>query len=321
MNRWISKSWLTLVCVVSVLAALISFPSQAISGETEAVLVKIQGTVLVQIAGEGKWTAAYKWMKIPLKSRIKTLSEASADILLNGRALIRIKDETELAIDLLEEKIAKLLRQKSFERIKGRGGKGTSLRLFKGKVFVLLSPNFKPLPLVVDTPIGMAGVAGTRFVVDLTQPDKCLVAVWEGKVLFWNNKEFPGNVVLVEPGKISSLKPAASPSIPCPIPTERKKMYREIKELHLWHTLEGESREPGSRYRGKFSRGYAPSTMEMGDMGSHTKETMSHGSCETGMDTSSTGMSSSGMSTTMEGSSSSPRSTSTNTRMTKDRMK
>ncbi len=280
MNRIALLFWL--ICV-SVPLALSFQTVPASAGGEEVVVVRVQGTVLVEMAGGGKWTAAHRWMKIPLKGRIKTLSGASADLLLKGRTLIRIKEGAELEIDHLDRELSQLLKRREFRKIKGGGGKGTLLRLLDGRALLLVSPEFEGLPLIVDTPIGMAGVSGTRFVVDLTSPGECALAVWEGGVLFWN-KRHPEVHVLVSPGEISTLTAVTTPTTPSQMNPGEKKRYQEIEELHLWKMHEKVARDPGSKYRGRFSRGYSPSSSDMSGMVSQSEGAMSPSSCDTGME-------------------------------------
>jgi hypothetical protein len=215
--------------------------------------------------------AGQKWMKIPLTGRVKTLPSASADILIDGKVLIRIKEKTELDINVVQEEI---LRVVSKAGLKGETGKGTLLKLFGGNALLLVAPGFRGLPLVIDTPIGMAGVTGTRFIIDLTASDRCYLAVWEGKVLFWNRAQ-PEQSVLVGPGTISRVSFTGPPTGPARMKPSEKRRYQEMEELHFWPKTGGRTREPGSRYNGKFSRGYSVTTYDTGYMTTHGGNTMS----------------------------------------------
>lgn len=240
------------------LCCLMPWPGLGFAADQEAVLVQVQGTVLVRILEGGEWMAGYKWMKIPLTGRVKTLPSASADILIDGKALIRIKGKTELEINVVQEEI---LRVVSKAGLKGETGKGTLLKLFGGKALLLVAPGFRGLPLVIDTPIGMAGVTGTRFIIDLTAFDKCYLAVWEGEVRFWGRAQ-PERSVLVRPGTISRVSSAVPPTGPARMKPSEKRRYQEVEELHFWPKTGGWTREPGSRYNGKFSRGYSVTTYD-----------------------------------------------------------
>jgi hypothetical protein len=273
------------------LFSLMPWPGLGFAADQEAVLVRVQGTVLVRILEGGEWMAGQKWMKIPLTGRVKTLPSASADILIDGKVLIRIKEKTELEINVVQKEI---LRVVSKAGLKGETGKGTLLKLFGGKALLLVAPGFRGLPLVIDTPIGMAGVTGTRFIIDLTASDRCYLAVWEGKVLFWNRAQ-PEQSVLVGPGTISRVSFTGPPTGPARMKPSEKRRYQEMEELHFWPKTGGRTREPGSRYNGKFSRGYSVTTydtfymttyegsMMSSDTGCMTGNTMSSDtSCMTG---------------------------------------
>ncbi len=279
------------------IAILVIFSASSSWGqEIQAVLVKLKGTVLVLPEGEHTWVVGRKWMKLSLKSRIKTLSHSYADILINKRALVRIKENTEIELSALSEEIASILRKAPS---KGKTSPGTSLRLLKGKAFLLIAPGYHPLPFVVETPIGIAGVAGTKFVVDLGE-ERCLVAVWRGKVLFWNPR-FPKKKVLIEAGFYSQIVKGALPTKPAPMGPEFKKRYQDIQQLYLGNIIDRVFfREPGSRYHGMFSRGYSPTvsdgicpTMSSTSMSGQTMDTSSMSS---GAMSSSSGMSGSSMS-------------------------
>ncbi len=244
--------------VLLVAFLLVLFPCLSWGQEIQAVLVKLKGTVLVLPEGESTWIVGRKWMKLSLRSKVKTLSHSYADILINKRALVRIKENTEIELSALSEEIASILRKAPS---KGKASPGTSLRLLKGKAFLLIAPGYHPLPFVVETPIGIAGVAGTKFVVDLDQK-RCLVAVWRGRVLFWNPR-FPEKKVLIEAGFFSQIVKGAPPSKPAPIGPELKRRYQDIRQLYLGNMIDRLFfREPGSRYHGMFSRGYSPTVSD-----------------------------------------------------------
>jgi len=160
------------------------YPRLANAQKFQFILVKLKGTVLLKIPGQNNWQVARKWMNIPLQAHLKTLADSYADILINRRALVRIKERSEICLKELAQDIAKKMAQES--GLKFTPQQGTSVELLKGRAFFLVAPGYKELPFVVETPIGIAGVAGTKFVVDLSSPKHCLVAVWRGKVFFWN---------------------------------------------------------------------------------------------------------------------------------------
>ncbi len=248
--------FLILLCAVPIAQA----------ARVQATIVRIKGTVLVLPQKGGNWVAGHKWMKISSQAQVRTLSASFCDLLIGKRVLVRIKSQTQIQVSDLKEEIAK-----SFEKALGEradfSDSGTWVRILKGKALFLVAPKFKGLPLVVETPIGMAGVKGTRFVVDLTAPRTLYVAVWEGRVVVWN-PAMPEKAVSVTHGTISTLAPGELPVIPRKMTPLEKQRYKEVEKLHLGLELFHKSRGPGSRYKGRFSRGYAPGLdIDYGAMG------------------------------------------------------
>lgn len=224
------------------------------------VLVKLKGTVLVLPPGVKSWQVAHKWMALDLNSRLKTLSDSYADLLVNRKALVRIKENSEIRLITLAREIATKMAKKVGLRF--TSGQGTAIRLLKGRAFFLVAPGYKELPFVVETPIGIAGVAGTKFVVDLPVPNKCLVAVWRGRVLFWN-QAFPEKVETIHALEFSEIIGRKPPGRPRKMTPVLKKRYQEIRKLRLDTGLEKVFlREPGSKYQGIFSRGYSPTVQD-----------------------------------------------------------
>ncbi len=249
------------------------------------VLVKLKGTVLVLPPGQQSWQVARKWMNIPPKAHLKTLSDSYADILVNRRALVRVKEKSEICLKNLAKEIATKIAKES--HLKFTPHKGTAVELLKGRAFFLVAPGYKELPFVVETPIGIAGVAGTKFVVDLLAPSHCLVAVWRGRVLFWS-PEFPEKTVLIKANEYSEIIGRRPPHRPLRLSPMLHKRYREIRKLRLAPSLNRLLwREPSSKYQGMFTRGYAP-TVESAPMSSMTSSSMTSSSMtEGGMNTSS----------------------------------
>lgn len=242
--------WLPLVLVLGCFHVAIG------AQKMKATIVKIHGTVLVMRSGSGPWEPATKWMILNMGSRVKTTQHAFADILLRKRALIRIAEDTEVQVMILNEKVSELFRTAGY-RGKIEREKGTLVKLKHGKIYVLVKSRFKGLPMIVTTPIGMAGVSGTRFVVDYTEPDKCILLVWKGKVYFWN-PEMPEKSVLVKSKSFSRIIRNRVPSKPGKLNKVLYKKYREVEKLHLGLEIMHFGREAGSRYRGQFPRGYSP---------------------------------------------------------------
>lgn len=234
----------------------ITLPKTIKAKTIECLVVKTKGSVLILPPKSKNWIVPHKWMELKLKTKIKTLNNSYIDILINRKALVRIKDNSEISIISITKKIEKLIKQNTY--LKKNKKTGTVIKMFKGKAFFVIDPQYPQLPFIVETPIGIAGVAGTKFIVDLSKKGECFVAVWRGAVVFYNIN-FPKHFVLIEAGKYSLIKKKRIPHKPKPLNNIIKQRYKEIEKLHLTHfIIDTIKEEPGSKYKGNFTRGYSP---------------------------------------------------------------
>jgi len=242
-----------------VLVAFCSSSGQAWQGKV--LIVRLDGTVLVSSGENTGWQPARKWMNIPKGAKIKTLSGSSVDLLLDDGAIIRIKAGSELAVrDMLQRLENALSKARPGACRQNSCRHGTVIQLFRGKALFYVSPKFQSLPMVVDTPIGIAGVTGTRFVMDLTFHDRLFVAVFQGHVVVWQ-KGMAGKPVLAGPMEITETRPGTAPTRPEHMNKEIQKRYEECLKLHLGLDMKQALTETGGRYKGTFSRGYSPEVL------------------------------------------------------------
>ncbi len=238
------------------------FPTLSVhAGQDEILLVRLQGSVLVASGKNGSWEPAKKWMQIPKEAKIRTLPGSSMDLLLDKGAIIRIKGGSELLIKDMLKSLEKALSE-ACPRACHRNGcrKGIVIKLFKGEAFFYVSPRFSGLPLLVDTPIGIAGVTGTRFAVDLTVQDQLFIAVFQGHVVVWQRGK-PKKSVVVGPKFITSLSRGKIPKQPETMSKKTRKRYEECLKLHLGLDANQALTETSGRYKGTFSRGYSPEVL------------------------------------------------------------
>ncbi len=228
--------------------------------ETKVMIVRLKGTVLVQ-SDNGSWEPARKWMQLPVGSYLKTTCGSSLDLMFNKKALIRVKGESEFYLGQVIKGIKNAL-EKAHPGFcnKDRCQKGTVIRLIKGKAFFYVTPGFSGLPFIVDTPLGIAGVTGTRFAVEIANKKQLVVAVYQGRVVVWPRYTFE-KFVVVEAGFVTRVMAGKPPQAPSPMSDEERKRYKECLKLHFGLRKSRAFIETSSRYRGVFSRGYSPEVL------------------------------------------------------------
>ena len=234
--------------------------SLAQAQETKVLIVRLSGTVLVESA-KGDWKPARKWMYLSDGSHLKTLVGSSLDLMLNKGALIRIKGESEFSLGHVLKGVEEALETaKPGFCSKDRCKNGTVIRLLKGKAFFYVTPGFMGLPFIVDTPLGIAGVTGTRFAVEISKNRQLIVAVYQGQVVVWQ-RHIAKKIVLVGPGFITRVMSGKPPESPSSMTEKERKQYEECLRLHFGLEKNQAFIETSGRYRGVFSRGYSPEVL------------------------------------------------------------
>ncbi|NPA48396.1 MAG: hypothetical protein GXO20_00290 [Thermodesulfobacteria bacterium] len=210
-------------------------------------IIRLKGSVLVYLPSEDRWVPARTWMDLPRGAEIRTLASSMVDLLFERKALVRVKEKSLVKLGELSQKVKQIFKARHQER-------GTLIRLKEGRVYLLVRPDYPEKPFVVETPIGMAGVTGTRFVVHLLG-EEMFVGVWQGHVRVWDPAR--ERIIDLRPGQyclLSRLRPVR----PEPLSPELKERYQEVKKLFLPEDINWRLRSPGSRYEGSFTRGFAP---------------------------------------------------------------
>ncbi len=250
---------LKLFFLIVIMALLCTDP--ILAGQASILLVRIKGTVLVASGQNGAWEPGRLWLSLGKDTKIKTLSHSSIDLLLNKGAIVRVKGNSELVIKDMLERLERQLSQATRGMCHaGTCRDGIVIKLLKGKALFYVSPKFSNLPLLVDTPIGVAGVTGTRFAIDLTYSNRLYIAVFQGHVIVWP-KNRARKAVLIGPEFFTSLKKGKIPSTPVKMSVKIRKRYEECLKLHLGLDKNHAMLETSGRYRGTFSRGYSPEVL------------------------------------------------------------
>ncbi len=262
LNNRIARNSLALsILSLFILVGSIFFSSVSNAKELKVLVVRLSGSVLIESSTSGNWAPVHKWMTIPLGAKIKTLPGSFLDLLINKAAIVRVKGESEFMVAQMVKGLEKVLsKAKPGSCDRDQCKAPTVIKLFKGKAFLYVSPSFSRLPFIVETPIGIAGVTGTRFAVDLTERESFIVAVYQGSVVVWNKLK-PQKFVEVEPGFIVKLAVERLPETPKIMTDEERKRYEECLKLHFGLENNQAFLEIGSRYQGIFSRGYSPDVL------------------------------------------------------------
>jgi len=293
--------WKTAILIMSLtLAALFHAVPSAHAESDKILLVRIQGTALMAPQGRNRWKPAQKWMEIPKGARLRTLSHSSIDILIDRGAIIRVDGDSELVISDMLKRLEKALAKASPGKCKNRPCRnGIVIKLLKGRALFYVSPRLSRLPLLVDTPIGIAGVVGTRFAVDLTSKDRLIVAVLNGHVLVWA-RGIPEKPVVVGSRLLTVVHMHRPPTPPQKMNRRELKKYDKCLKLNLGLDNSHAMREISSRYKGVFTRGYSPDVVSPAPY-QGTLNTGSTAPAETTTSMGTTGATSTTMSTTTMG--------------------
>lgn len=142
-----------LLSILGILIIGIFFSALVLGGKPEAILYIDKGEVLFD-SGRG-WQVAEDEMEIKRNYKIKTSENSEASIVIYGRNILRLEENTEIDLrEISEDKIS--IRQEegsTWNRI---------LRLTGNQVYE------------VETPTSVASVRGTGFLVDIGEEDNIL---------------------------------------------------------------------------------------------------------------------------------------------------
>ena len=232
-----------------------------------------------------KWHVGIKGMKLSKKDIIKTLSDSYVDLIFEGIAIVRLKENTSLELMEIKKEISKPVTSKIslIEKRTSGGSENNILKLLSGKLLLWVKHILQSSTFEVLTPIGVAGVRGTRFMVSVPNDDTTIVSVLEG-IVEVKNIRLPDKKVLVKNMQTSIINKGLYPSEPRKISKDEHGDLNETLELKLLKKRIGFKRKPGGRYNGIYSSNniYWEDSMHSSDSsdssGMGDKETMSVGS-------------------------------------------
>ncbi len=168
------KSKIILLAMFIICMALGPFTSQPVHGAEEvafsATLTDFLGDVSVQKPEEEVWLPVEKNMPLEEGDLLRTGSGAFAEILIDDGSLLKVEENTEIALDELSaDSETKRIESTIFLKI-GRLLSNIVRFTYPGSRFD------------IETPTMVAGVRGTEFVVETADSEKTDVGVFEGEV-------------------------------------------------------------------------------------------------------------------------------------------
>ncbi len=220
---------------------------QSVKIET-ARIIKTKGTVMVYQHQHKKWSVAKIGMKVLQRDILKTLSDSEADLLIEDIAVVRLKENTILDLSEIKRETTKPVASSSISLVEKRPSgakKKNILKLLKGRLLLWVGHIFQGSTFEVLTPIGVAGVRGTRFMVSVPDKDTTIVATLEG-IIEAKNIEMPDKTVLVREMEISIIHRGAYPTEPRKVSEQEYSELKEALELKLLKKEEEFEGKPGS---------------------------------------------------------------------------
>ncbi len=241
--------------LIAITAALLSAAHADATGP-DMTIVRIDGDVQVKTSHKKPWQPAKAWMNLSPGATIRTSSGASIDLLMEETALIRLKEHTEITPENIKKNQIKALHKAMPELGKSDCGSGIVIKVTKGKALFYVSPAFSSLPLIIETPYGAATVMGTRFGVEVKNGKGAELAVFQGELIAWNRGR-AAKPVIIEEGFTAIL--GRRTLKPSPMNRVCEQRFAECTSLHLGLNGNQALSTVSGKYRGAFSRGYAPS--------------------------------------------------------------
>lgn len=276
---------LSLFAVVVLLAVCPHVWGEALKVQTARIL-RIKGTTMVYHHQSKKWSVAGKGIEIFRKDIIKTLPDSEVDLLIADVAVVRLKENTTLELAEISRRAAQPSISSRVVLVEKRGSGGTGerniLKLTKGTLLLWIRHIVQGSTFEVETPIGVAGVRGTRFVVRVLNQDTTVVAVLEG-IVEVRNIRMQDKTMLLRAMETSTIHRMTCPSDRKRVSDVEHDDLRETLQLKLLREGKKIKRKPGSKYNGMHSSSHMMYwETDSADMGGH--ESMSGGSTHDGTD-------------------------------------
>lgn len=200
---------------VSFAAVVFLFIASYYLGSPEAVVSHPQGTVKIYLARRNEWIPAEKPVKIGRHDIVKTFPNSQVDVTMLRVCSIRLKSNTELAVERLGSRIMK---------------DDIRYTLTKGKVLIFHDPKaFRKNLFRIETPQALNTALGTDFMVNVfPEAQKTWVGVLDGKVAV-RNLALPLQEVVVNAGQKTEIYATTPPSSPQALIDQE---WNEIQELY-----------------------------------------------------------------------------------------
>ena len=140
----------------------------------KGVITLLEGQAQVKKAGETEWSLARPNMILSENDQVRVLAKSRAELILDNQTVMRLSENTQLAIQELEEEAAT---QKETARV----------QLSLGKLWTRTAKLFNPLSRYdVTTPTAIAGVTGTVYQVRVADDRSTSIQVFQGAVNVYN---------------------------------------------------------------------------------------------------------------------------------------
>ena len=200
----------------------------------KGVITLLEGQAQVKKAGETEWSSARPNMILSENDQVRVLAKSRAELILDNQTVMRLSENTQLAIQELEEEAAT---QKETARV----------QLSLGKLWTRTAKLFNPLSRYdVTTPTAIAGVTGTVYQVRVADDRSTSIQVFQGAVNVYN--PFPP-ARRSPPGQRTQLDPPQEVQgpgeIPGPTAISREEWTKIIlRQLQQIIVTEGEIPRP-----------------------------------------------------------------------------
>jgi hypothetical protein len=187
-----------------------------------ATLSDLAGEVQIQKAGENDWLPVEKGMPLEQKDRLKTGSDAYAEILYDDGSIVKMEANSELTL----EEVSADSRSKKI---------ASKISLWFGRLLLnIVSFTHSQSRFSVKTPTVVAGVRGTEFVVESLTEEQSDIGVVNGQVSVESvdaqGKSIEGSMVMVQPGFQTTAFKLKKPIIPIPL---KEQMLNNVAKIEI----------------------------------------------------------------------------------------
>jgi len=169
----------------------------------KGVITLLEGQARVKKAGETEWSSARANMILSENDQVRVLAKSRAELILDHQTVMRLSENTQLAIQKLEEEVAT---QRETARV----------QLSLGRMWTRTAKLFNPSSRYdVRTPTAIAGVTGTVYQMRVADDRSTSIQVFQGAVNVYN--PFPPDRPS-PPGQRTQLDPPQEVAGPAEVP-------------------------------------------------------------------------------------------------------